>query len=403
MRAASAGSSIAFSRPSFGEEEASAAAAVIRSGWVVGGPRLAEFEERFAAACGAPFAVGVSSWTTGAFLVLHAWGVGPGDEVIVPSLTFIATVNVIRHVGATPVFAEIDPATYNIDPDDVARKITARTRVLMPVDQIGLPCDIEAVNALAERHGLRVLDDAACAFASRNRGRPVGSLAEVTVFSLHARKVVTTGEGGMIVCRDEAFAERMRRLRHQGMSLSDYARHGGRPTVFEDYPEIGYNHRITDIQAAIGLRQLDRLDRMLERRREIARRYTAALGNHPLFVPPYVPHGLEPNWQSYQIALREAASIARNAVMDRLYDLGIPTRRGVMASHLEPPYRGIDAQLPRTETVAARTLQLPMHAELSDAQQDCILSALAQIVDEPGPLGARAVTQNRITRSDGRA
>jgi len=377
MRAESVDHGIAFSRPCFGEEEAGAAAEVVRSGWIVGGPRLAEFEERFADACAAPFAVGVSSWTTGAFLVLRAWGIGPGDEVIVPSLTFIATVNVICHVGARPVFAEVDPATYNIDPHDVERKITSRTRVLMPVDQLGLPCDIDAFGALAARHGLRVLDDAACAFASRDRGRPVGSLAEVTVFSLHARKVVTTGEGGMIVTKDAAFAERLRRLRHQGMSLSDYARHGKRPTVFESYPEVGYNYRITDLQAAIGLKQLDRLEPMLARRREIARRYTAALSNHPLFIPPYVPEGLEPNWQSYQIVLRDGGPIERNAVMDRLHDLHIPTRRGVMASHLEPPYQDVNAVLPQTETLAARTLQLPIHPGLTEVQLEYILSAFA--------------------------
>jgi perosamine synthetase len=164
---------ISFSRPCFGEAEAEAAAAVVRSGWVVGGPRLAEFERRFAQLCGAEHAVGVSSWTTGAFLVLHAWDIGPGDEVIVPSLTFIASVNVIRHAGAIPVFAEIDPATYNVDPADVARRITSRTRVIMPVDQLGLPCDIDAIGSLARRHGLRVLDDAACAFGS-TQPRPAG-------------------------------------------------------------------------------------------------------------------------------------------------------------------------------------------------------------------------------------
>ena len=294
---------IAFSRPYFGPEEAAAAAATVASLWVVGGPRLAEFEERFAAACGARHAIGVSSWTTGAFLVLHAWGIGPGDEVIVPSLTFIASVNVIRHCGATPVFADIDAQTFNIDPVSVARRITPRTRALMPVDQIGLPCDIDAINDLAKRHGLRVLDDAACAFASRNRGRVVGSLAEVSVFSLHARKVVTTGEGGMIVTDDTAFAERLRRLRHQGMSLSDHARHAMRPTVFETYPEIGFNHRITDIQAAIGLCQLDRVDHALARRQAVAERYSAALAQHPFLIPPAVPDGFEPNWQSYQVSL----------------------------------------------------------------------------------------------------
>jgi perosamine synthetase len=367
---------IAFSRPCFGDAEAEAAAAVVRSGWVVGGPHLAEFERRFAKLCGADHAIGVSSWTTGAFLVLHAWGIGPGDEVIVPSLTFIASVNVVRHVGATPVFAEIDPATYNIDADDAARRITDRTRVIMPVDQLGLPCDIDAIGAVARRHGLRVLDDAACAFGSVNKGRPVGALADVAVFSLHARKVVTTAEGGMITTDDTELAERLRRLRHQGMSLSDYARHGGPPTRFESYPEIGYNHRITDIQAAIGLAQLDRLDYILERRHAVAARYGTYLSAHPTFIAPHVPPGLTHNWQSYQVRLSEHAGLSRNTVMDRLFELGIPTRRGVMASHLEPPYRRDAPSLPLTESAAAATLQLPMHPELTPEQQDRVLNAL---------------------------
>jgi perosamine synthetase len=374
--------SIAFSRPFFGEAEAEAAAEAVRSGWVVGGPRLAEFERRFAASSGGGEAIGVSSWTTGAFLVLHAWGIGPGDEVIVPSLTFIATVNVIRHAGATPVFADIDPATYNVDPADVERKITARTRAIMPVDQLGLPCDIDAVNDIARRHGLVVLDDAACAFASSNRGRPVGSLAEVTVFSLHARKVVTTGEGGMIVTNDRPLAERLRRLRHQGMSLSDYARHGAAPTVFESYPEIGYNFRITDIQAAIGLAQLDRLGHMLQSRRALADRYASALAQHPWLAPPGVPPYVVPNWQSYQIMLLPNAPMSRNEVMDYLHARGIPTRRGVMASHLEAPYRAVAAELPNTERVAANSLQLPMHPELSVAQHDRIIGALKALANE---------------------
>jgi perosamine synthetase len=370
---------IAFSRPFFGEVEAQAAAAVVRSGWVVGGPRLAEFEQRFAALCGARHAVGVSSWTTGAFLVLHAWGIGSGDEVVVPSLTFIASVNVIRHVGATPVFADVDPQTCNLDPQDAARKITSRTRAIMPVDQIGLPCDIDAFNALACQHGLHVLDDAACAFGSRNRDRPVGSLAEVTVFSLHARKVITTGEGGMIVTNDSGFADRLRRLRHQGMSLSDFARHNAPPTIFESYPEVGYNFRITDVQAAIGLAQLDRLDEILARRRAVADRYQRALADHPVFIPPHVPPTLSPNWQSYQIAVRGNAGLTRNAVMDRLHALGVPTRRGVMASHLEPPYRPMGAALPNTETLASQTLQLPMHPALDEIQQGRVSAALEAV------------------------
>jgi perosamine synthetase len=373
---------IAFSRPYLGEEEVEAAAAVLRSGWIVGGARLATFERRFAELCGAADAVGVSSWTTGGFLVLHALGIGPGDEVIVPSLTFIASVNVVRHVGATPVFADVDPSTYNIDPGDVARKITERTRAILPVDQVGLPCDIDAINEIAARHSLTVIDDAACALGSLNRNRPVGSLADVTIFSLHARKVVTTGEGGMIVTNDRALAARLRRLRHQGMSLSDFARHNASPTVFEDYPEIGYNFRVTDIQAAVGLAQLNRLDDILSRRRAIAEHYQQALAGHPVFIPPHVPAGVAPNWQSYQIALRSDAPVTRNMIMDRLQVMGIPTRRGVMASHLERPYCVSSARLPNTERLAATTLQLPMHPALSLAQQNRVLSALEAVTTE---------------------
>lgn len=370
---------IAFAKPFMGVEEEEAAAAAVRSGWIVGGPRLAQFEQRFASLCGARNAVGVSSWTTGAFLVLHAWGIGPGDEVIVPSLTFIASVNVVVHAGATPVFADIDPQTWNIDPACLEKLITPRTKVIMPVDQLGLPSDIDAINEIARRHGLRVLEDAACSFGSSNHGRSIGALADVSVFSLHARKVVTTGEGGMIVTDDDAFAERLRRLRHQGMSLSDHARHGARPTLFESYPEVGYNFRMTDIQAAIGLVQLDRLPGLLARRREVAERYSEYLRNHPLFVPPHVPEGMQHNWQSYMIGLRPGSGLERNAVMDWLHDRGIPTRRGVMASHLEAPYAAMKAKLPHTEAAARNNLQLPMHSGLSLEQQDHVLSQLKEL------------------------
>jgi perosamine synthetase len=367
---------IAFSQPYMDEAEATAAADVIRSHWIVSGSRLVGFEKQFAALCGARNAIGVSSWTTGAFLVLRAWGIGPGDEVIVPSLTFIASVNVIVHAGATPVFVDIDPRTWNIDPVDVERKITARTKALMPIDQIGLPSDIDAINDIARRAGVRVLEDAACAFASRNGGRPIGALADVTVFSLHARKVVSTGEGGMIVTDDDDFAERLRRLRHQGMSLSDHARHIASPTVFESYPEIGYNFRITDIQAAIGLAQLEKLTTILRERRRVAECYNEYLRDHPLFAPPYVPDGMEHNWQSYMVEVRPGRGMERNALMEWLFQRGIPTRRGVMASHLEPPYLSSGARLPRTETAAANTLQLPMHPGLTPVQQQYILEIL---------------------------
>lgn len=367
---------VAFSRPCFGEAEAEAAAAAVRSGWVVGGPRLRELEEGFAAVGGATHAVGVSSWTTGGFLLLKALGIGPGDEVIVPSLTFIASVNVIVHVGATPVFADIDPRTYNVDPEDVAARVTPRTRAILPVDQIGLPCEIDRINDIAARYGLLVIQDAACSVGAHFRGQPVGALAPATVFSLHARKLVTTGEGGMILTDDEALAARLRRLRHQGMSLSDYERHGSSPTTFESYPEIGYNFRMTDVQAAIGVVQLKRLPEMLERRRRVAERYTAALSNHRWLEPPFVPAHVEPNWQSYQVRLRPDAPLSRNGLMEALHAQGIPTRRGVMASHLEPPYRDTAPPLPHTKRAAEECLLLPIHPALDEAGVEAVLSAI---------------------------
>jgi len=370
---------VAFSRPTFGREEEEAAAAVVRSGWVVGGPRLAEFEQRFAAMCGAAQAVGVSSWTSGAFLVLKALGIGPGDEVIVPSLTFIASVNVIVHAGATPVFADVDPHTYNVDPDDILRRIGPRTRALLPVDQLGLPCDIDRILALADTHGLLVIQDAACAFGSRFQGRPVGSFAPVTVFSLQARKVITTGEGGMILTDDAVLADRLRRLRHQGMSLSDFERHSGSPTNFETYPEIGYNCRMTDIQAAIGVCQLDRAESLLAQRRKVAERYLLGLANDPFVEVPHVPEGLTHNWQTFQVRLRPSGPLTRNEVMEALHGEGIPTRRGVFASHLEPPYRGFGATLPNTESAAAECMQLPMHGAMTEAEADQVLGALRRI------------------------
>lgn len=371
--------SIQFSRPYTGEEEARAAADVIRSGWIVGGPQLAAFEAEFAARCGAAHAVGVSSWTSGAFLTLHALGIGPGDEVLVPSYTFIASVNVITHCGATPVFVDIDAHTWNIDPQDLERKIGPRTKLLLPVDQVGLPCDMDAISDIAARHGINVLDDAACAIGSSNRGRAVGSLAPVSVFSLHARKLVTTGEGGMIVTDDGELAERLRRLRHQGMSLSDYQRHAMSPTTYESYPDVGFNFRITDIQAAVGRVQLAKLDEILAHRRTIADGYLNYLRNHPLFQAPAVPEGIVPNWQSFMVGLRDGAAVERDQIMTWLHERGVPTRRSVMASHLEAPYRAMPAHLPNTERAFARNFQLPMHPGISREQLTRIVEALSEV------------------------
>ncbi len=367
---------IKFSEPYVFEEEAAAAAEVVSSKWLVGGSKLQEFERRFADLCDAPYAIGVSSWTAGAFLVLHAWGLGVEDEVIVPSYTFIASANVIRHVGATPVFADIDPETWNISPNGIECLITPKTRAIIGVDQLGLPCDIDTINNIAKKHGLLVLDDAACSFGSKSKGRPIGNLADVSIFSLHARKPITTGEGGMIVVSEKEFAERLRMLRHQGMSLNDFQRDELSPTTFEEYPEIGFNFRFTDIQAAVGLIQLDRLEDILIRRRRIAEGYNMALGNISEIQTPIEPNGIISNWQSYMIGLKQTAPIDRNDLMTRLYKLGVPTRRGVMATHLEMPYLSPSCHLPNTENAFERNLLLPMHPRLTDEQQAYIVRSI---------------------------
>ncbi len=370
---------VPFSRPTVGAPEEQAIAEVLRSGWIVGGPRVAAFEEAFAARCGAAHAVAVSSWTAGAFLVLKAWGVGPGDEVIVPSLSFIASANVIRHVGATPVFADIDPQTWNISVADIVRRVTPRTRVILAVDQLGLPCDLERLAALAARWGISLLDDAACAFGARIGERPVGSFGDAAVFSLHARKVITTGEGGMILTDDAMLRDRLRRLRHQGMSVPDFARHGQPPTRFETYDEVGYNFRMTDLQGAMGLAQLARAESLLARRAALAARYGRRLADSRLVSPPHIAPGVTPSWQSYQVSLRREARLTRDQVLDALFARGIHVRRGVMAAHLERPYAGAGFALPATEYAAAHTLQLPLFPDLTEEQQDRVIAALEEI------------------------
>lgn len=376
---------IAFSKPYMFAEEAEAAAATINSGWIVGGPKLAELEQLFARTTEVRHGIGVSSWTTGAFLVLHAWGIGPGDEVIVPSYSFIATANVVRHVGATPVFCDIDLNTHNIDVAHAASLVTSRTRAIIPVDQLGMPCDIDAVNQLAAKHNLHVLQDAACAIGSQYRDRPIGKDAEVAIFSLHARKIVTCGEGGMIVTNDEELAAKLRLLRHQGMNLSDFQRHNADTPLIESYPVVGYNVRITDIQAAVGVVQMRRLPEMLRLRRQIAEGYQQRLSQCSQIVLPREPENCQGNWQSYMLSLQPEAGMTPLAVMTELHRQGIPTRRGVMASHHEPCYQDTDIaripHLPNTDYAVAHNLQLPIHPALTEEQIDYVAKGLLAVLN----------------------
>jgi perosamine synthetase len=367
---------VPFSKPYLRGDEGDAVSEVIASGWVSQGPRVRAFEAAFAERVGAAEAVATSNCTTALQLALHVSGVGPGDEVIVPSMSFIATANSVWSVGGTPVFADIDPDTYNLDPESAERAITPRTKAIMPVHQLGLPAEMDAFLALGERYGLEIVEDAACAIGALYKGRQIGSLGPLACFSLHPRKVITTGEGGMIAVSDPAVAARLRQLRQHAMDISDLARHGARDVVIESYPERGWNFRMTDMQAALGLCQMEVLDDILAARARLAERYTAAIESMPFVEPPREPDYAERTWQSYAIRLTPDAPVARNELMRLLLLDGIPSRRGVMAIHTEGAYAGVDVDLPHTDAASAESLMLPLFAGLTDDQQDHVIARL---------------------------
>lgn len=373
-------------RPLLGEEEAQAAAETVRSGWVAQGPRVAKFEAAFAESIGARHGVALSSCTTALHLALHVLGIGPGDEVIVPSLSFIATANAVRYVNATPVFADVDPLTGNLTAETVEAVITPRTAAVMGVHQCGMPFDEDALDALCAKRGLALVHDAACASGSTYRGRPVGAGASLAAWSFHPRKLLTTGEGGMLTMEDPELAARARRLREHGMSVSAADRHRSDKVVLESYDEVGFNYRMTDIQAAIGLVQLGRLPGVIARRRELAERY------HKLFTDIEVD-GLRPvtdpdygttNYQAFWVVLPDSYLGTLVDALTSLQARGVSARRGVMASHLEPPYADVSADLPVTEFLTTRSVILPLFHEMTEGDQDTVVKALTETLQEGG-------------------
>jgi len=371
---------IPITKPALTEEEARAPFESIKSGWVTQGPKVAEFEKAVASYVGAKHGIATTSCTTGLHLALATIGVGPGDEVIVPSFTFIASANAILYTGATVVFCEVDPRTYNADPADIEKRITKRTKAIMPVDQIGLACDIGAINEIGKRHGVDVVEDAAPTIGGTYKGRRVGSNAHQTVFSFHPRKVITTGEGGMILTDDDALADRSRKLRAHGMSVSDLDRHKADRPIIEEYHDLGFNYRMTDIQASIGLVQLRRLDELLRIRVAKAERYNAELAQIKGLKIPYTPPYATHTYQSYCLRLTKECKVEREELMTRLLQRGIATRRGVMASHLEKVYRDRvgNVSLPITEEAARTTMLIPLFASLTDDEQTYVIEALRE-------------------------
>lgn len=371
--------------PWLGEEEAKAASDAVLSGWVAQGPRVAEFEKAFAARVGAAHGIAVSSCTTGLHLALVVLGVGPGDEVVVPSFSFIASANAVRYVGATPVFADVDALTGNITPDTVRPVLSERTRAVMVVHQGGVPADLAALNELCRERGLPLVEDAACAAGSEYDGRPVGSGALIAAWSFHPRKLLTTGEGGMVTTDDPEWATRLRRLREHGMNVSAADRHASDKPVLEAYLETGFNYRMTDVQAAIGLVQLAKLDTMIARRRSFARRYQELLADVPGLRPVTDPAHGTTNYQSFWVLLEDGFPVSRDELLAELAAQGVSARRGIMASHLEPAY-GQDADripagfpaegLPVTERLSRDSLILPLFHTMTEEQQDHVVAVL---------------------------
>lgn len=376
---------IPIAKPYLTADEAQAAYDTILTGWITQGPRVAEFEEKFAAYTGAKYAVAVSNCTTALHLAMIVGGVGAGDEVICPSMSYVATANCIKYVGAKPVFAEVIPSTYNLDPVDTEKKITSKTKAILVVHQIGMPADIDAFRKLAEKHNLKLIEDAACAAGSAYKGGKIGSHSELVCFSFHPRKVISTGDGGMITTNNEAYYNRMKLLRQHGMSINDRVRHESSRLIFEDHIEVGYNYRMTDIQAAVGIKQLEKLDWIVAERRKIAMQYNEAFKDIDCIRLPIEQEGYFSNYQSYSIYLKENCPLTRNEVMQKLLDAGVSSRRGIVNTHRETAYSTEYAglSLPVSENAADKSIILPLYIPMKQADIDKVIENFKMLVSVP--------------------
>lgn len=366
--------------PTLGVEELEALRGPLERGWLTQGVAVADFERTFAARHDVAHAFAVTSCTTGLHLALLALGVGPGDEVIVPAFTWVATANVVVYCGATPVFADVDPHTYNVTPSTIERCISPRTKAVIAVHLFGLCADIDGISAVLPA-GMPIVEDAACAVGAAISGRPAGGLGDVAVFSFHPRKVITTGEGGMVTTNDGSLGSKIDRLRNHGSSTSEEVRHNGpQPYLLPDFDELGFNYRMTDLQGAVGVAQMARLDGLLTERRRWACHLSGALAEVAWLTTPEVPDGSQHSWQSYVTVVDPTSTVERNEVMRRLFAEGISTRPGTHAVTSLGYYRRVwgaePADYPVATMLADQTMAIPLHNQMGEADYERVIEAV---------------------------
>jgi dTDP-4-amino-4,6-dideoxygalactose transaminase len=351
------------------------------SGWLTQGPKVRKFEENFAKKHGVNHALAVTSCTTGLHLALAAMGVGPGDEVIVPAFTWVATANVVLYCGATPVFVDVSTHTFNMDPEQVASKVTDKTKAIIPVHLFGLCADMDAIKAVIPK-GVKILEDAACAAGAKYKGRYAGTLGDVASFSFHPRKSITTGEGGMVTTQDSSFFELMDQMRNHGATISEEQRHhGAKPYILPDFNLLGFNYRMTDLQGSIGLVQLDKLDSFIDERSKWASWYGEQLSSIEWLALPQEPENGRHGWQSFVTYVDPSlAPISRNDIMEKLQDMGISTRPGTHAVHMLSIYRerfGLKPNdFPGARDCDANTMAIPLHNQMVKEDYEYVVSAL---------------------------